>query len=346
MKQTMMTDSAIQDLCRGLALQLHAGVNLSDGLFLLGEEWAGAEKEQLLSMGRSMDEGMSLHAAMIASGAFPHYATGLLAVGERAGRTEEALNALADFYQRRAKLRRQLRAGVAYPALLVVLMLAVIAVLLIRVLPVFDDVYASLGTGLTGLAGGLLHFGQILGKALPVLLIVLAAAAAAALTLACSEGLRAKLGQSIRARFGDRGVLRKYNNAHFAQALAMALRSGLSPEEGIQLGAELLKGIPAEQRAKQCYDALQNGVSLNEALSQAQLLQPKDSRLLALGQRSGSADRVMESLAEELSDEAERSLERIISGLEPTMVLLASVLVGVILLAVMLPLLDIMSAIG
>ena len=126
----------------------------------------------------------------------------------------------------------------------------------------------------------------------------------------------------------------------------MALRSGLRPEAGIQLGAELLKGTPAEQRAKQCYNALQNGVSLNEALAQAQLLQPKHSRLLALGQRSGSGDRVMENLAEELADEAERSLERIVSRTEPAMVLCASALVGVILLAVMLPLLDIMSAIG
>jgi len=346
MKQIMFEDQAIQDLCRGLALQLHAGVGLGDGLFLLAEEMDGAEKELILAMGRKLDEGVSLWEAMAQTGAFPRYATGLLAVGERAGRTEEALTALADFYQRRANLRHQLRSAVAYPALLVALMLAVIAVLLIRVLPVFHDVYASLGTGLTGLAGGLLRLGQVLKAALPVILVILALLAAFSVLLACSEGLRTRLLQFFRSRFGDRGVLKKYNNAHFAQALAMALRSGLTPEEGVRLGAELLRDSPAAARAELCLSLLQQGKALNEALTAAQLLQPKDSRLLALGTRSGSADRVMEELSSALSDEAERSLERIISKVEPTLVLCASVLVGVILLAVMLPLLDIMSAIG
>lgn len=346
MKQLVLNDQAISDLCRGLALQLHAGVNLGDGLFLLAEEYNGAEKELLLAMGRKLDGGVSLHEAMAQSGAFPPYATGLLAVGDRAGRTEEALSALADFYLRRTNLRRQLRSAVAYPAMLVALMLAVIAVLLLRVLPVFEDVYASLGAGLTGLAGGLLHLGAALDAALPVLLILLAILAALALALFCSGTLRARLAAFFRARWGDKGILKQYNNAHFAQALAMALRSGLSPEEGVRLGAALLEGSPAQARAARCAALLQDGTALNEALAATGLLRPKDSRLLALGARSGSADRVMDELANTLCDDAERNLETILSKVEPTMVLVASVLVGVILLAVMLPLLDIMSAIG
>ena len=346
MKQVVWNDQAISDLCRGLALQLHAGVGLGDGLFLLAEESHGAEKELLLSMGRKLDEGVSLHEAMAQTGAFPAYATGLLAVGDRAGRTEQALSALADFYLRRTKLRRQLRSAVAYPALLVALMLVVICVLLMRVLPVFEDVYASLGAGLTGLAGGLLRLGAALNAALPVLLGILAVLVIAAVVLICAKGLRAQLTSAFRARWGDKGVMRAYNNAHFAQALAMALRSGLNLEEGVQLGAELLEGSPAQARAEQCRAMLEQGIALNEALTKAQLLLPKESRLLALGTRGGSADRVMEELAAEKADEAERSLEAILSKVEPTMVLCASVLVGVILLAVMLPLLDIMSAIG
>lgn len=73
-----------------------------------------------------------------------------------------------------AKLNRRIRSALLYPAVMLVLMLVVIGVLLVKVLPIFDDVYMSLGGQLTGIAGGLLTLGRWLDKAMPVLWILLA----------------------------------------------------------------------------------------------------------------------------------------------------------------------------
>ena len=98
----------------------------------------------------------------------------MIEVGEETGRTEEALSALSQYYEQRARLDRQVRSALLYPAVMLVLMLLVIGVLLVRVLPIFDDVYASLGGRLTGVAGGLLAIGRWLDSAMPVLWVLLA----------------------------------------------------------------------------------------------------------------------------------------------------------------------------
>jgi len=346
MKQLTLSESAISELCRSLSLQLHAGIPIADGLYLLAQEQTGPSQALTRQLAETVDYGTPLHTAMEQSGAFPRHAIGLIEVGARAGRLEEALDALSAFYQHRVALRWQLRSAVAYPLMLLCLMLAVIGVLLVRVLPVFDEVYAALGTGLTGLAAGLLHVGQLLKAALPVLFVLLCVILLAAALLVFSSRLRSRVTRFLNARFGDRGVSRQFNNAHFAQAMAMALRSGFSAEEAVSLGAGLLEDTPATARIGECQRLLAEGVDLNEALTAAQLLRPKDGRLLALGIRGGSADRVMDDIAAELSEEADRALDRLISRVEPSLVLTGCCLVGLILLCVMLPLFDIMSLIG
>ena len=85
---------------------------------------------------------------------------------------------------------------------------------------------------------------------------------------------------------------------------------------------------------------------MQEAMAQAGFLQPAQCRMLAVGLRQGSGDLVMADIADRLQEEAQESLEKTAAKAEPTMVLAASVLVGLILLAVMLPLMNILTAIG
>ena len=100
MKQpSLLSIDTISGLCRGLSLLLHAGVGVGDGLALLAqEEESPALRAVLDEMARQMDDGSPLAAALRSSGRFPNYVCGLVEVGERSGRTEEALAALARHY--------------------------------------------------------------------------------------------------------------------------------------------------------------------------------------------------------------------------------------------------------
>lgn len=347
MKEQKLPPEALSGLCLELSLLLHAGVGLGDALTLLSEEEGTQYRALLTDMAKQVDEGASLACVMRETGRFPAYVCGLIDVGEQSGRTEEALSALSRYYEERMRLDRRIRSALLYPAIMLLLMLVVIGVLLIRVLPIFDDVYASLGGQLTGVAAGLLSLGRWLDGAMPVLWLLLAAAAVLLAVFAVFPPFRERAAALWRRNWGDRGVSRKMGDAQLAQALAMGMSSGMPLEEAVELASGLMAGIPrAQARCDDCRARLDQGDSVSQAMRESGLLPVASCRLLELAQRGGSADAAMERIAAGLQEDSEAALEDRVSRVEPALVLVCSVLVGLILLSVMLPLMHIMSAIG
>ncbi|MBP3701949.1 MAG: type II secretion system F family protein [Lachnospiraceae bacterium] len=348
MKSFLFSNMAIADLCQQLALLLQAGVRLSDGLFLLSEEEKDPQVQTILSaIATQVDQGISLSAAFQQAGCFPSHVSALLAVGEQVGRTEETLLTLSRYYEEQERMNRQLRSALTYPSILVLIMLVVIIVLLSKVLPVFHDVYASLGGSLTGIAGGLLALGNLLNAIMPFLGVALAAVVLAVALFSLVPWLRSRILRLWRRHLGDRGISRKRNDARFAQALSMAFSSGLPLEEGITLAATLLSDCPAAvKRSEDCRTRLEAGEDLASALGQSAMLPPSACRMLTLAMRAGTGDSAMQEISCRLSEEAQEALEARVAAIEPAMVLITSLLVGAILLSVMLPLMNIMKAIG
>lgn len=347
MKNSGISHGELSTLCLELSMLLHAGVGTGDALALLAEESDPEYQTMLKNMAREVDGGAPLSGAMRKAESFPVYVSGLVEVGERAGRTEEALAALSRYYEGRARLDRRIRGALLYPAVMLLLMLVVIAVLLVKVLPIFDDVYASLGGQLTGVAGSLLTLGRWLDGAMPVLWVLLALAAVFLALFAAVPSFRERLTASWRRSRGDRGVARKMNDARLAQALAMGMASGMPIEEAVELAAGLMEEVPAaKQRCLDCRARLDGGERSSAAMRESGLLPGGACRLFEMGQRGGTADAAMAKIAADLSEESEADLEEKVSRVEPALVLVCSILVGLILLSVMLPLMHIMSAIG
>ena len=340
-----ITNGELSSLTMELSMLLHAGIGVGDALSMLSGE--DGYRDLLDGMARRADEGEPLSQCLREGGRIPAYVCGLVEVGEETGRTEEALAALSRYYERRARLDRQVRGTLLYPAVMLVLMLLVIAVLLVRVLPIFDDVYASLGGRLTGVAGGLLALGRGLDAAMPALWAALALAVVFFGAFAGVESFRDRVLALWRRGRGDRGVSRRMNNARLAQAMAMGMASGLPLERSMELAASLMEDVPpARARCEDCRARLEGGAALSAAMGESGLLPAGACRLLEIGQRGGTADAAMEKIARDLSEDGEAALEDLVNRVEPALVLVCSILVGLILLSVMLPLMHIMSAIG
>ena len=348
MNKLRLSNEEISRLCQGLQMLIHAGVGAGDAFALLAEDEEKSEyKDLLLKMARQADCGSPLAEIFSLSGAFPGYVRGLVETGERTGRTEEALVSLAKYYEDRLRLERQVRSALLYPAVLLLIMLVVIGVLLIKVLPVFDQVYGQLGSSLTGVAGGLLALGQTLGKAMPVLCAVLLAAGCGLGAFAVSQKFRDKVLGFWRKRFGNKGVSGKINMARVAQALAMGTGSGLSMEEALNQAASLVSDVPeAAERCRACAGVLESGMPLAQALRQNGVLPQAECRLLEAGMRGGALSSAMDHIADRLLEDSEDALVQKVSMVEPALIIVTSVLIGLILLSVMLPLMEIMAAIG
>lgn len=348
MKQVRLTNEDIGSVCTSLAYLIHSGIGTGDALaFMAEDETSAAGRELLSQMKRNADEGQPLAAVFRDAGCFPAYVCTLLDVGERVGKLEEALSALGEYYAGRARMNRRLRAAVLYPALLLVVLLAVIVVLLVWVLPVFNDVYAQMGSSLSGLAGGLLGVGMALKEAMPVLCVVLLVIVVIALFLLTSAALRKKCIAFWRRHRGDKGVSHAIYTARFAQALAMGMSSGLPQDQAVELAATLSEGAPAfRQRCSECLSRIEQGESLPQALKATRLLPATDCRLLDAGMRSGCGEKVMKQAAQQLLEDSQAQIEELVGKIEPTLVVICCVMVGVILLSVMLPLMHIMTTIG
>lgn len=347
MMEKMISHEGISSLCMELSLLLHAGVSVGDGFALLQEDSDAEYKDLLSDMAREVDEGSPLSAAMKSSGRFPVYVSGLVEVGEQSGKLEEALLALSRYYEYRTRLDRRIRSALLYPAVMLLLMLLVIAVLLIKVLPMFEDVYRSLGGRLTGVAGGLLTLGRFLGRAMPVLWVLLAAVVVFLGLFAAIPSFRTKILSWWRGIWGDKGISRQMNTARLAQALSMGMASGMSLEESVILAAGLVEDITgASERCRDCRSRLEQGETQGNALKNSGLLPASSCHLLELGLKSGAGERSMEKIAGDMAESSEAALEEAVSRVEPALVLVCSALVGVILLSVMLPLMHIISAIG
>jgi type IV pilus assembly protein PilC len=127
----------------------------------------------------------------------------------------------------------------------------------------------------------------------------------------------------------------------------MGLASGLKLEDAMELAASLeTEGTAARKCCEDCADRLDRGEELSHALKESGCLPASACRMLALGVRSGSADTVMAHIAQQLEEESEEALAAAVGRVEPTLVIVTSVLVGAILLSVMLPLMNIMAAVG
>lgn len=343
-----LTNEEIGALCMSLAGLFHAGIGTGDALTLMAQdEEEPAFRRLLTDMAAAADEGAPLSAVFRRSGCMPDYVCGLLDVGEQAGRTEQTLEALGQHYDSRGRMEQQLRAALLYPSVLLAVMLAVVLVLLMWVLPVFDDVYAQLGSRLTGVAGGLLALGTALRQATPLLGGLLGAGLAALAAVCCVPRLRTAVVSAVRKVWGDRGAAGKIRTARVAQALSLGLCSGMTHPEAMELALTLApEDMPIRKRCQECLNALESGGTLAAALGKAGLLSAAQCRLLDAGMRSGRGEQVMAQIAQRQLEEGETALEAAVSRIEPTLVVITSALVGVILLTVMLPLMHIMTGIG
>ena len=167
---------------------------------------------------------------------------------------------------------------------------------------------------------------------MPTLWGLLLLAALLAVAFAAAPPFRAEVTAFWQKHWGDKGVSGQMNSARVAQALAMGMSSGLPLEEALTLAAGLVEDVPAASaRCLRCRELLEGGESLGNAMRTSGLLPAGPCRLLEMAH---------------LTEESDAALAAKVSRVEPALVLACSVLVGLILLSVMLPLMHIMSAIG
>ena len=189
--------------------------------------------------------------------------------------------------------------------------------------------------------------GNIIKLSLPYIGITLSAIIFVVVFIVLVPKANAFVEQKFFKICGDRGIYKKMNNAEFMLSLAVAVNSGMPMEEAVELCGDLFNDIPgAKKRCQNCLDLLKNGVQIEDALKAADFITPSSAYMLKLGFRAGKGDELISEIANQAQLDVSDEINAKLSRIEPALVISASVITGIILLTVMLPLLDIMNTIG
>lgn len=348
MKKKMVSNEYVSSFCLEMSLLLHSGIGIEDGLYLLLEDESDKKmKNMLTQLADMMAEGKPFSAALREVEQFPKYVSDMIETGEQSGRLEQSFQALSAYYDRQVQLSNQIRSALLYPVILMLLMLVIIVVLLVKVLPIFNQVYEQLGGTMSGTAQMLLLVGKRLGGAMPVLCIVLGVVILLAAIVGGSSVMRGIFVGLYKRVMGEHGITRRLGEARFASAMAMGMMSGLNTEEAFRTAMRFQETVPkTKKRYQKCLEMLEMGEPMAESFRQNKILDAAYCRILDLGAKSGTSDTAMEEIARRLDDGVQMEIERKVGKIEPTIVIITSILVGIILIAVMLPLINIMSSIG
>lgn len=343
----MLTSSEISSFCAQMAMIIKSGISIQEGVSILHEDADNKEAKEILKVILDhVEVGEPLHMSLLASAKFPKYVIDMVEIGEQSGKLDEVLESLCDYYEREENMSQSIRSAVTYPLVMVMLMLLVIGVLIVKVLPIFNDVFLQLGGEMTGFAKGVMGIGNVIGQ-YSVFILVVVFAVIALFILAKNTDK----GSKILKRFGEtffatKKLTLKIASGRFASALSLMLSSGVDTEQALNMVEKLVDNESVHGKITQCREEVSMGNSFSDALAKSGIFTGIDARMLSVGFKTGATDSVMKKIADRYEKEVDMRLGNIISVLEPTMVAILAVVVGMILLSVMMPLMGIMSTIG
>ncbi len=346
-KSKKLRPTEISLFCSQVSLFLHAGLSLVEGLTLLLDDVSNpAFSEVIKRVSAAVEQRQPFAEAMMNTRAFPAHLIKMVNIGELSGNLDEVMASMSDYYEREGQLKARIRNSVTYPVILIVMMCAVVLLLIVRVLPMFDNLLHSIGQDMPAVARGLMSFGGFLGDFWWIILGVVVLLFLIYHLMKVTVGGRAALDRFKAGFFMTRKTYQKMAAERFAAAMAFLLRSGVDLDTALQLSQDILGNAYMAKKIEICRKHVAEGESLSDALYQAKIFPRLFTRMLGIGFKTGNLDEMMLKLADMYEQEVDNALHRITGAIEPTFVALLSIVVGIILVSVMLPLIQFMSQIG
>ncbi len=333
--------------CSQIFWLLKAAIPLEEGIAAVCENTQDTREKKLLQdILSSLAQTGSFSLSLKKSGAFPEYLVNMMEIGEKAGKLDDVSSSLSVYYEREDDLKSQIRGAVIYPLVLILMIAAVVAVLIVKVLPVFRQVLETLGGDVPAVSVAAVQFSLTVGQGAFVLILALAlliaVGALAARTRKGADFFRALLGRFPPARRAFSSI----DAARFSSVLSMLLSSGYEIAQALELLPGILSSPQGSGKAREISRKVSQGRPFSQALQQSGLFSGIYSSMIGVGEKTGNLDAVMNRIAEHYNEEVQNMLSGMTVMIEPVMVGLLSVIIGIILLSIMLPMMGIMSNIS
>lgn len=341
-KQNLKGDSLV-----GFTMQVsqlvNAGVPLYESLLAVEELYRNEPFHRvILSLCEQIKAGSSLSEAMSAfPDSFDRLYRAMIAAGESVGALGIVLEKLSQLLAKQNKLKKQITTAMIYPGILAGFSLLIIFLLLGFVVPSIEGIFEDRQlNGFTEFVLKLSHvfrdywwlYFPVLGGAVTYLVIKLRSPAG-----------KLWLERNLLKVPLIRTLMIQAAMARFCRTMGTMQQGGLTMIDSLRLAREVMRNVVLEEEVKKAENKIIEGSSLSAELSKSKWIPMMVSRMLAVGEDSGSLIIMMNKIADMYEDEVEKTLDRLMALAQPLILITMGAIIGVVMLAILLPLTDISS---
>lgn len=334
-------------ITRQLATLIDAGLPLLRSLNILTAQLKPSKMRDVLreitndvQTGGTLSEAMAKHPK-----AFDRLYVNMVKAGEVGGMLETVLNRLADFMEKRMALQRRVKGAMVYPIFVILAATGIVSFLLVRVVPVFAEIFGDFGAALPAPTQILVDISEFMKMKWWLLLLVIN-----------STIIFIKLIRKIPAvqRLGDRVSLKlpligdlvtKVAVARFARTLGTLLNSGVPILQAIVITRETISNSVIQNAVDHVHDRIKEGDTIAAPLDETKVFPPMVVNMIDVGEETGSLDAMLNKVADIYDNEVEIAIEAMLSLMEPAIILFLGGVIGFIVIALYMPIFSLGDAI-
>jgi len=340
----------VTNFARQFSAMISAGLPLVQCLNILAEQTENQNfKKVLVSVTNSVETGNSLADSLGKHpDIFPELFVNMIAAGEVGGILDTILIRLATFLEKAATLKRKIKGAMMYPVVISVVSVLAVAALLIFVIPVFSKMFADFGAELPGPTQFVVKMSDFLKTPKKVLPLV------GGLVLAGVGFVRYR--NTPKGRYNTDKLLlkipvlgdlaKKSAVAQFSRTLGTLLTSGVSILEALEITAKTSGNMVIREALMSMIGAISEGKTITEPMKATGVFPPMVIQMVAVGEESGGLDQMLVKIADFYDEEVNAAVETLTSVMEPIIIVILAVIMGGTLIAMYLPMFDMISAVG
>ena len=327
---------------RQFSTLLRSGIQLTDALNALVEQCVDPHLERVLrnvkeeiTSGNNLAEAMAKHPRF-----FSDLYVNMVRAGEASGHLDVVLTRIADYLQKQASLKGKVLAAITYPAIMVIVGLAVVIFLMSYVVPRITQILKDRGQPLPFITELLMTASDFTKAYWIYVLLAMVIGGFFLKSLIGTDAGRLKF-DSLLLRLPIFGTLfSKQAISRFALTFSTLLKSGLPALDSLKIVALVVNNAKLTQVINNIHARIIEGADIATPIRKSKVFPPMVGYMVAVGEQSGQLEEILDRIAESYEEELDLTIQRLTSMIEPIIIILLAVVVGFIIAAVLLPLLD------
>lgn len=334
--------------CRQFVSIISAGVSIINALEMMRDQTENRTlKKALCEVYEDVSKGESMAGAMKKhSKVFPSMLCNMVEAGEASGSMEVAFERMAVQFEKENKLKQSVKKAMIYPIVLLVVMVGVLFLMMIWVIPNFMGMFAELDTELPPITQAVVNMSDFVIAKWWLILLVVAAAIALFKAYAASPSGKFVLG-GIALKIPVFGKLQtKSECARLGRTLCTLLGAGVPMMDAIEITGRSMENVHYKKAMMDAKDQVMRGMALSRPLKTCGLFPPMVVHMVSIGEETGNIETMLENVANYYEDDVQVATEQVMALMEPMIIVVMAIVVGVLIMAIMQPMLTLYESIG